>query len=142
MGCRGQVRIKDSYGNSVFLYTHWGACELKEDVALALARRKRWTDSEYLTRIIFDQMKGNDLGHLSFGIGTTEHGDIEELIYVDIEKQEIVVINTTWIKKTKGSITDWWRESETYSFEEYLDKHNAFIDECIAKNELFIKGEE
>ena len=138
MGCRGQVRIKDSYGNSVFLYTHWGACELKEDVALALARRKRWTDSEYLTRIIFDQMKGNDLGHLSFGIGTTEHGDIEQLITIDCENKQI----SWWKIHTWEEDQDEEEDSEGWeccSFEEYVEQHQAFIDECIAKNELFIK---
>ena len=116
MGCRGQVRIKDDYGDgSVYLYTHWGAEELKEDVALALARRKRWGDSEYLARMIFDQMKGHDLGHLSFGISTSEHRDNEQLITIDCEKKTIT----------------WWKDYnwETYkpiekscSFEEYVKK--------------------
>jgi len=131
MGCRGQVRIKDDYGDgSVYLYTHWGAEELKEDVALALARRKRWTDSEYLARIIFDQMKGNDVGHLSFGIGTSEHGDNEQFITIDVKDQEI-----SWWENKWGEDPTW----ECCSFEEYVEQHQAFIDECITKNELFIK---
>ena len=135
MGCRGQVKIKDNYGDgSVYLYTHWGAEELKEDVALALARRKRWTDSEYLARIIFDQMKGNDVGHLSFGIGTSEQGGIEELITIDTKKQEI----SWWENYGCGENSEW----ECCSFEEYVEKHKSFIDECTTKNELFIKEEE
>ena len=134
MGCRGQVRIKDDCGNgSVYLYTHWGAEELKEDVALALARRKRWGESDYLARIIFDQMKGNDFGHLSFGISTSECRDIEQLITIDCENKQI-----SWWENKWGEDPSW----ECCSFEEYVEQHQAFIDECIAKNELFIKGEE
>ena len=134
MGCRGQVKIRDDFGvGSVYLYTHWGAEELKEDVALALARRKRWTESEYIARMIFDQMKGNDLGHLSFGIGTREHGDIEQLITIDCKNQQV-----SWWENKWGEDLTW----ECCSFEEYVKQHQAFIDECIAKNELFIKEEE
>jgi hypothetical protein len=109
MGCRGQVKIKDDYGDgSVYLYTHWGAEELKEDVALALARRKRWTDSEYLARIIFDQMKGNDVGHLSFGISTSEHGDNEQLITIDCKNKQI-----SWLGNSLGV--------SCCSFEEFIE---------------------
>lgn len=142
MGCRGQVKIKDDYGDgSVYLYTHWGAEELKEDVALALARRKRWDDSEYLARIIFDQMKGNDVGHLSFGISTSEHEDNEQLITIDCKNQQV----SWWKIHTWEEDQDEEEDSdglESCSFEEYVEQHQAFIDECIAKNELFIKGEE
>jgi hypothetical protein len=142
MGCRGQVKIKDDCGNgSVYLYTHWGAEELKEDVALVLARGKRWDDCEYLARMIFDQMKGNDFGSTGFGIGTSEHGDIEELIMIDCENQQV----SWWKIHTWEEDQDEEEDSEGWeccSFEEYIELHKAFIDECIAKNELFIKEEE
>ncbi len=81
MGDRGQVKIKDT---GVYLYTHWGASELREAVAAALAKAPgRWDDEEYLARIIFDAMKGDNTGETGFGIGTSEHGDVWRVVEVD-----------------------------------------------------------
>lgn len=81
MGDRGQVEVK-MYDDdpSVFLYTHWKAHDLHQDVARALnsrAGRGRGNDHEYLARIIFDVMKGDDVtGETGYGIGTTKHSDL------------------------------------------------------------------
>jgi hypothetical protein len=89
MGSRAQVKIQDT---GVFLYTHWGASEIVEDVRTAIKRGKRLNDPGYLTRIIFDQMtlgqQGDDTGA---GIGTQEAGDIEKLVTVDIERKAITI---------------------------------------------------
>ena len=53
MGDRGEVYIKDE---NVRLYTHWNAHELIENVKLALRKKWRWDDPQYLSRIIFDVM--------------------------------------------------------------------------------------
>jgi hypothetical protein len=133
MGCRGQVRIKDSYGNNVFLYTHYGAYRLKEDVARSMEHRDtsrfkekcRTYDSEYFARVIFDRMKEDDTkGVLSYGIGTTEHGDIEQLITIDCEKKTIT----------------WWKD---YDWETYkpVEKSCSF-EEFIELTRIEKKGEE
>ncbi len=85
MGARAQVSIKDRIQDiPVYLYTHWGAGSLKEDIRIALERGKgRWDDYEYLSRILFDGMKGDDVtSETGFGIGISEHGDIELLIEI------------------------------------------------------------
>lgn len=89
MGARAQVKIQDT---GVFLYTHWGAGEIQEDVRTVIRRGKRLNDPEYLARIIFDQMtlgqQGQDIGA---GIGTQEAGDIEVLVTVDTERKTVTV---------------------------------------------------
>ena len=92
MGCRGQIKIEDS---GVFLYTHWGADQMVDDLKCILAMqgvRGRWDDEEYLARIIFSQMVKDDIdGTTGYGIGTSQHGDIEKLIVINVEKQTITV---------------------------------------------------
>ncbi|MHA1170381.1 MAG: hypothetical protein ACTSRU_21345 [Candidatus Hodarchaeales archaeon] len=96
MGDRGQVKIIDSWDETkaVYLYTHWGATYLIEDVHRALSRRARWDDSCYLARIIFCEMLHGDLdGETGYGICTNQHGDIWRLIEVDCKNQRIRVID-------------------------------------------------
>jgi hypothetical protein len=76
----------------VYLYTHWGATELAKKVQEAIAKKWRWDDPEYLARIIFDCMKGNDIDSgTGYGIGTKKHGDIWCLITVDCKSQTVIV---------------------------------------------------
>jgi len=93
MGDRAQVRIRDEYdGDSIYLYTHWGATGLVKDVYDALSRRQRWDDSGYLARIIFDHMKGDDVtSETGYGIDTHRHGDIWRLITVDVKNQTVTI---------------------------------------------------
>jgi hypothetical protein len=90
MGSRAQVHIKDT---GVYLYTHWGADHIENDVTRAIGRGQRWGDPEYLTRIIFDEMKGSNIkSETGYGIGTSQHGDIEKLIGVSCKEQTIYVM--------------------------------------------------
>jgi hypothetical protein len=104
MGDRGQVRFiysdyngpaqrLDGNGGEVWFYTHWGAGALWECVASALRRGKgRWDDDEYLARIIFCEMVGNDVdGTTGFGIGMSRHGDVWQVITVDAGNQTVTV---------------------------------------------------
>ena len=89
MGDRGQVHIKDS---GVWLYTHWGASNLTKDVKQALSKRWRWSDYEYLSRIIFDEMIGTEHGkETGFGIGSEQHGDVWCVIIIDCENQTVTI---------------------------------------------------
>lgn len=90
MGSRAQILIEDT---GVFLYTHWGAKTLVDDFKQWINHaRPRWTDDEYFTRIIFSQMIKDDVdGETGYGIGNREHGDIELLISINVEKQVITI---------------------------------------------------
>lgn len=114
MGARAQVKIKTSPKKSVYLYTHWGAESLEQDVARALAKRWRWSDSGYLARIIFEEMVGDKKGtETGFGIDTEQHGDIEKLIKINTEKETI------------KSIDIWRRTEVSYTFEEFIERFNV-----------------
>lgn len=118
MGCRGQILIEDT---GVYLYTHWGADSMVNDLKRILATRGvrgRWNDDEYLARIIFSQMVKNDIdGTTGYGIGSSEHGDIEKLITINCEKQTI---------KVQYIYEDVTREYK--SFDEFIDDFDFEID--------------
>lgn len=95
MGDRAQVRIKNDDDSYVYLYTHGRGSELQDIVRRALARKQRWDDNEYLTRIIFCEMvKGDEAEEIGFGIGTSEHDDNENpLITIDCGDQTVAIGN-------------------------------------------------
>ena len=89
MGDRGQVHIKDE---EVWLYTHGGATDLIETVRTALEKKWRWDDPEYLARIIFDEMVGDNQGNeTGYGIGGGQHGDVWRIITLDCGVNKITV---------------------------------------------------
>lgn len=95
MGECGQIFIRDT---GVYLYAHWSGYDLKQALHEALNKQWRWSDVEYLTRIIFDVMVGEDQGQeTSFGIGTIQHLDLNyPLLEVDVEKQTITEDGKKW----------------------------------------------
>jgi len=88
MGDRGQVHIEDT---DVWLYTHWGARDLPNTVADAIGRNERWHDPEYLTRIIFDEMTGEDTGATGYGIGNAQHGDVYRVVHINCGQGEMTL---------------------------------------------------
>lgn len=85
MGDRAQVKIIDS-NSAVYLYTHnngGGLARLVRDVCASAAGQSRKQDSEYLARIIFSRMIRDDIGgETGFGIGTSQHGDLDNPLIV------------------------------------------------------------
>ena len=115
MGDRAQVHIKDE---KVWLYTHWGRLSLVEDVKRALAKRLRWNDPEYLARIIFEEMVGDQTGtETGFGIGCAQHGDVFDYIEINCENQTVSIVET---KREMGG-TD-LLVTDTCSFEEFVSR--------------------
>lgn len=90
MGDRGQVKLIFK-GGEIYFYSHWGGTEILQQVQQAIAKRWRWDDPEYLARIIFDCIKGNDTtSETSYGIGMWVHGDLEHpLVCVDLEGNKV-----------------------------------------------------
>lgn len=83
MGNRGSIEVCQPHHfenkeQSLFLYTHWRGHEVCEVLATALdLGRSRWHDPSYLTRIIFNELQGDDREPTGFGISLYEHGDNE-----------------------------------------------------------------
>jgi hypothetical protein len=112
MGDRGQVNIE-----GVWLYTHWGATDLPMTVHDAIIKKWRWSDPEYLARIIFEEMiKGDEGGETGYGIGSSMHGDVGRVVYVNCTTQKIKIVDNGEKIRWEGS------------FEEFAD--DTHIEDC------------
>ena len=104
MGDRGNIHVVDT---GVYLYTHWDGSDLPIVVKKALARKARWDDPCYLTRILFEELTADDKGgETGFGIdskmGDNEHPVVEVRVnqktisfYRDIKWSFVEYINTS-----------------------------------------------
>lgn len=92
MGDRGNIAVVQRDGGLIFLYTHWGGSSISDDLRTALARRQRWDDGPYLTRIIFDEMAyewhGTETG---FGISTDICDNEHDILVVNPNTQKVYV---------------------------------------------------
>ena len=124
----------------MYLYTHWGGLTILEDVAAGLVKgKKRWKDCEYLTRIIFDSLIGDRVYNdhtIGFGIGTTQHGDIDKLVTIfPIEqKVQLDILQPSEEEKEEMDFIQIW------SFEEFIEtyfyaKRDRFFIEEIENHE-------
>lgn len=100
MGDRATIEIQDN-GRSVYLYTHWRGSEIKTILRSALARRQRWNDAAYLTRIIFSEMIKDDIaGETGFGISAFPCDGVE--IVVNIGNQTVNTLSFEQFFRGKG----------------------------------------
>ena len=92
MGDRANVLVTDGESR-VYLYTHWAGTELPGVVRDALARRERWNDGPYLTRIIFGQMVGTAdvMGETGYGISSVVGDGDNRIIVVDVDNQSVKI---------------------------------------------------
>ena len=120
MGDRGNIVIEQwgEESTPVVLYTHWQATNLPEILASALSHRERWTDHEYLARIIFDEISSRCSEFTGCGIGTQVHADVWRVIRVDPDEQEIEFDSGELLFADN-------RSGETYTFEEFIDEFGA-----------------
>ena len=97
MGDRANcIVLQNTYDENppVWLYTHNGGRDLLKLVQRAIAKRWRWDDCPYLTRIIFDTMSANHQGEeTGFGISTAEGDSNHEHIVVDPNLKEVRIGN-------------------------------------------------
>ena len=95
MGDRANVGIR-SCGEEVWLYTHWLGSDLPEIVAAALDKgRDRWDQAEYLARIVFQAMLGEDKGNTGFGIWTSPPDNEHDLIVLDVDAQLVLTFKAS-----------------------------------------------
>lgn len=75
----------------VVLYGHWSGDSYVEDTRRALAKRWRWNDDSYLTRIVYDQFVGDQAGtETSFGITAGSLSDNEHpILHVNVRTQRV-----------------------------------------------------
>lgn len=92
MGDRANVVVKTG-NEQVCLYTHWCGSDLPDILRAALKRGKdRWTDSQYLTRIIFCEMvKSDAMGTTGFGISQSIGDGSDRVLWVDVRSETVQV---------------------------------------------------
>ncbi len=108
---RANVWMKSSEESDfgVYLYTHSEGDLLPKRVQDALKAERRWSDHQYLARIIFCCMIGEDSLNGSTGFGISgQMGDGEKhVLLVDTSKQKV----TAWVRDLV--VSEW-------SFKEYI----------------------
>jgi hypothetical protein len=118
MGDRGNIAI-NQWGKDgpVVLYTHWSGSSIKETAARALdskAGRTRWSDNEYLARIVFDVLtEGDHGGATGYGISTSLCDNEHPIVVIDPNSQRVAVRDEgSW----KGAVGP----NEGQTFEEFI----------------------
>ena len=130
MGDRGQVMLEYRNGKTIYLYTHWSATELAQNVREALAKKERWDDDEYLARIIFCQMLKNGYKTpeealndcLSYGISTIPHSDIWREVKISLPDQTVEVISSGY-----GDVPD--KTLFKGTFAQFVETDKPFTEE-------------
>lgn len=103
MGSRGNVYITDTAtegytaaefqggARGIYVYLHWGGYEMPELLRKALARgRDRWTDHQYLTRILIDQLTLEERDqNTGAGVGLTIGDNSYPITVVDLGRQTV-----------------------------------------------------
>jgi len=115
MGDRGNIIVRSTSYNSekpsdIYLYTHSKGSYIKDVLKAALLRRERWDDPAYLTRIIFNELQGDDRGSIGFGISCGICDNEHPLLFVDVDKQEVFTMTESDKK-----------EYDRMSFEKFIE---------------------
>lgn len=141
MGDRGVIGVRNDHDPEkvVYIYTHWGGTGLAHDLQAALAKRWRWDQRDYLTRIIYDTMASGEHGtETGFGIGTDYSlPEYPQLIIGTGENIEIWTYNQD--RKigdisfenflALSDIDEWWREINS------RPTYDAFLDLTVENGE-------
>ena len=121
MGDRANVVIPQDgseHEEKIYLYTHGSGTELPATLQRALARKQRWDDQPYLTRIIFEEMiTGAYSKETGYGISTYPSDGLSRLLIVDTENQQVRIQLGDFDGKPSG-------EPTCYSFTEYVALNN------------------
>lgn len=96
--------------SGVYLYTHSEGDLLPENVQNSLKMEQRWSDHQYLARIIFCRMIDEDNlnGTTGFGISGQVGDGEKRILQVDAGQQEV----TAWVGDLMAA---------RWSFEEYIN---------------------
>lgn len=115
MGDRANICMKEEDDKEVYLYTHWQGSDLPSILQDALKRgRGRWSDNQYLARIIFCEMvKDSVLDETGYGI-SAHCGDGGNRV-LDIRGETVEVRGTAarwtfeeYLQLTQSQLSDLW----------------------------------
>jgi hypothetical protein len=114
MGARVNFIFKQSDGNAVGLYSHWGEDSWAQDLALALqhAARRKGDESYYIRMAISYFIKDNILDETGYGITAFSYTD----------SHMVILDHPILIDLAKETITD---ETGTHSIDSFVQYHTA-----------------
>lgn len=122
MGDRANVGIRNSNGDIVFLYLHWGGFDRHEILAQALSYAMfRPNDEPYFTRVLISRIVGKDWSETT-GVGLTVN-----ILASPSDGYDVPVYN--YVDKTVTVHAEKWGENggtidgenfETITVEQYL----------------------
>ncbi len=119
MGDRGNIKLvgKDNFPNPAYLYTHWRGCDMKDILRDALVKGKsRWDDGQYLSRVIFQTLIGDDDDVTGFGLSTSPGDNEHPFLVVNVDEQLV------WEEPYKHSILSDDSIATPMSFAEFVEK--------------------
>jgi len=95
---RANILVKEDLNDSgIYLYTHWSGSDLPMILQKALAKKWRWDDCAYLSRIIFDQMTENSHGEeTGYGISTFFQDGDDRILEVNCDRKTISMEEKSW----------------------------------------------
>jgi len=99
IGDRANFGFKQTDGNTIFLYSHWGGEGMMNTLAEALYHAKpRWSDCHYGARMAISHIIGNDWkDELGFGISVNQLCDNEHSVpVVDFKTQTVSLYDASW----------------------------------------------
>jgi len=119
----------------VVLYTHWTGHSLPETLRVALAKKWRWNDHAYLTRIIFDTMTaGQHDEETGFGISTGLPDNSYALLVVDPDNRRVLVrAAPDWQAEDHGLLNG--KILAQFMFEDYIALDEATWEICGMKED-------
>lgn len=85
MGDRSNIAIQSTYDQGtarVYLYSHWSGESIIKS-ALQGMKSGRVNDSQYLARVIFQDMLGDDKGETGYGISARIHDNSYPVLVID-----------------------------------------------------------
>jgi hypothetical protein len=100
MGDRGNIAIQNGTKKSrVYLYTHWNGSNIQAIARRALAKKWRWSDEAYLTRIVFCELvKGFEDDETGYGISTSICDNAHPILVLDAGK------GSCWLENESGGV--------------------------------------
>ena len=106
MGDRGNIFVRQrgkdpdapNAPEGIYLYTLWAGDGIQGVVRAALARKERWDDAAYLTRILWDALvPADDRGKpTGYGLSLFIEDNDNEIVEVDTLTYRVVIGEKSW----------------------------------------------